>query len=276
MNQLQKALLTNALFSGLSGVILVHLNKHVVNLFDVSNTPVFVIIGVALIFFSLTIIYQIKRQSALGVLSIIVLDVLWVVGSTILLIFQPFEISETGNCIIAVLALFVSFMGINQANALAQIDNKSKKGLKQLRFERAINATKEKVWKVISDVANYHQVAPNIDDLKILSGNGKGMVRICSHGKDSWTETCSLWIEEKEYAFEVDASAPNYPYPFKYLKGNWKVEEIDRARTRVVMAFEFEYKKNFQNWLLHPILKGKFSKTAEKLLDNWQKKVEKL
>jgi len=166
-------------------------------------------------------------------------------------------------------------MAFNQAKALAQTDNTQKRGLKQLSFQRTINATKEHVWKVVSDVSNYQKVAPNIDEVKVISGQGEGMVRSCSHGKDNWTETCSLWEEEKEYAFEVNTAAPDYPYPFKSLKGSWIVEEIDSSQTKVIMLFEFEYKWKFQNWLLHPLLKGKFGKTAEKLLDNWQNQIEK-
>lgn len=275
MDQLQKSLLINALFSGLSGTILVAINKHIATLFDISNTSVFWIVGVALIFFSVTIVYEIRRQNPLGVLAIILQDYLWVLGSIILLITQPFEISKTGNVIIAAIALVVLLMAINQAKALAQIDSILIKGIKRLSFERTMKATKSIVWKVISNVANYHEVAPNVDEVIIISGNGEGMIRSCSHGKDSWTETCSLWQEEKEYAFQVNTAASDYPYPFKFLKGNWKVEEIDNSQTKVIMLFEYEYSKKFHNWLLHPILKGKFSKTAEKLLDNWQNQIEK-
>ena len=274
MNQLQKALQINALFSGLSGILLVAGHNRVAGLFDTPNSSVFQVIGAALIYFSLTIVFEIKHQNLLRVLFIIVQDSLWVIGSVILLIFQPFDISMTGNGVIAAIALIVLLMAISQTNGLAQTDSIANKGIKQLRFERTVNASKASVWNVISDVANYHEVAPNVDDVKIISGEGKGMVRSCSHGKDSWTETCSLWEEEKEYAFEVNTDAPDYPYPFKYLKGNWKVEAIDNSQTRVIMLFEFEYKRNFQNWLLHPILKGKFSKTAEDLLDNWQRQIE--
>ncbi|MBD3275991.1 MAG: hypothetical protein GF372_11805, partial [Candidatus Marinimicrobia bacterium] len=228
-----------------------------------------------LIYFTATIIYEIKRQKPIGVLFIIIQDFLWVIGSIVLLIFQPFEISVAGNGIIAAVALVVLFMGFNQAKTLGQIDNKSSGKIKQLRFERTTQANKAKVWEVISDVANYHEVAPNIDNVEIISGTEEGMIRSCSHGKESWTETCSLWIEEKEYAFEVNTDAADYPYPFKYLKGNWKIEETNSSHTKIIMLFEFEYEKKFQNWLLHPILKRKFSKTAEELLDNWQKKIKK-
>jgi hypothetical protein len=40
------------------------------------------------------------------------------------------------------------------------------------------------------------------------------------------------------------------------------------------MLFDFQYKRKYQNLLLHPLLKGKFSKTAEELLENWQKMLE--
>jgi ribosome-associated toxin RatA of RatAB toxin-antitoxin module len=274
MNQLQKSLQINAIFSGLTGVLLVALNKPVASLFDTSNSSVFWIVGTGLIFFSLTIIYEIKKQQPFRVLLIIIQDFLWVLGSIMLLTLQPFEISKMGSVTIAFVAMIVLFMGFNQAKALAKIDSLSTKRVKQLRYERTINSPKATVWSVISDVAKYHLVAPNIDDVKVISGKGEGMVRSCSHGKDSWTETCSLWAEEEEYAFEVNTAAPDYPYPFKYLKGNWKVEETDDAQTKVNMIFEFEYKRKFQNWFLHPILKGKFSKTAGELLDNWQREIE--
>ncbi|MTI38537.1 type II toxin-antitoxin system RatA family toxin [Fulvivirga lutimaris] len=275
MNQLQKSLGLNALFSGFSGILLVALNKYVADLFDTSNTLAFQVIGATLIFFSLTIVFEINRQNLLGVLFIIIQDYLWVLVSMFILIFQPFEISVIGNSIIAVIALIVLYMAINQTKALAQTDNIYDKRIKQMSFERIMKAPKSNVWKVISNVANYHEVAPNIDDITIISGKGEGMVRSCSHGKDRWTETCSLWDEEKEYSFEVNTAAPDYPYPFKYLKGNWKVEGIDGSHTKVIMLFELRYGQKLHNWILHPFLVRKFSKVAEQLLNNWQSKIEK-
>ena len=275
MDQLQKALSTNAIFSASSGILLIAGNQYFARLFGTANNTVFWITGIVLVVFSASILYQVRRQNPLGVLSIILQDFLWVFASIILLIVQPFEISKTGHSIIAMVALLVLLMGINQAKALARTDEPSKKGDKQLRFERTVKATKEKVWKVIADVANYHKVAPNIDDVKIISGQGQGMVRSCSHGNDSWTETCTKWQDEEVYSFEVNTSAKDYPYPFQRLNGTWKIEEIDQTTTKIVMTFHFRYQRQFQNWLLHPLLKSKFSKTAEALLDNWQNQLER-
>ncbi len=274
MNKLQKSLRLNAIFSGISGIVLISLNKQIANLFETTTTAVFVIIGIILLFFASTITYEIKKQRPVAVLWIIVQDFLWVAGSIILVAINPFEISKIGNTVIAIIAIVVLFMCINQSKALVQIDSTNNKKNKHFKFERVIKANKQSVWKAISDIANYDKVAPNIDAVKIISGEGRGMVRSCTHGKDSWSETCSMWIDEKAYSFEVNTSAPDYPYPFNFLKGTWEVQEIDSITTKVTMLFDFQYKRKYQNWLLHPLLKGKFSKTAEELLDNWQKMLE--
>lgn len=271
MNKLQKPLLINAIFSSISGILMIFFNGWLANIFEIQNVTVFKIIGFLLLFFAITIIYETFKQRPLAILWIIIQDFIWVIASLFLIIINPFEISKSGNTLITIIAFVVFFMGTNQSKALAQVDTTENKKMKHFRFERIIKADKKSVWNVISDVANYDKVAPNIDAVKIIEGQGLGMVRSCSHGNDNWTENCTLWQEEKTYSFVVNTNDANYPYPFKFLKGTWQVEEINANETKIVMLFDFEYKRKFQNWLLHPLLRGKFTNTAEKLLDNWQK-----
>ncbi|PCJ63929.1 MAG: hypothetical protein COA58_14965 [Bacteroidetes bacterium] len=273
MNKIQKTLSINAIFSLASGLGLIVFHKQIANVFEVNVSTVFGIIGFGLFLFSLSIIREIKLQRRASIKKVIALDYIWVLGSALLLVFRPFKISSMGNNTIAIIALVVLFMAINQSQALAQTDDNSQKGRKQLVFKRTVKASKSDVWKVISDVANYHQVAPNIDDVHIVSGTEKGMIRSCSSGKRSWTETCSIWQEEKAYSFIVNTSAPDYPYPISFLQGTWNVEEVDSNQTEIEMIFEFSYKKKILN-LLHPIMKMKFSQASNELLDNWQKIIE--
>ena len=274
MNTLQKHLTANAVFSTLCGIVVLLFQKKVEQIFNVEPSNFFFILGILLIFFALTIVIEIKRQRALPVLWITIQDMLWVIGSAILLLWNPFDISIEGNIIIGIVALFVLLFGLGQARGLARIDERNKRGKKVLQFSRKVKGAKSKVWKVISDVANYHEVAPNIDGSKVISGEKQGMVRSCSHGKDSWTETCTLWEEEKQYSFMVDTNTPDYPYPLKSLKGTWIVDEISSNESEITMIFEFEYKKPIQNILLHPIMKYQFTKVCKELLDNWQKLIE--
>ncbi len=274
MNKLQKFLTANAVFSILNGALLLLFQEKFIKIFKVEPGNFFTILGILLLFFALTLIIEIKKQRAISILWIIIQDALWVIGSIVLLIFNPFNISTEGNIIIAIVGLVVLILGLGQAKGLAKIDERDKKGQKVFKFKRKVKGTKSKVWEVISDVANYHKVAPNIDGSKVISGEKKGMVRSCSHGKDSWTETCTLWEDEKQYSFIVDTQAPDYPYPLKSLKGTWIVNEISNNKNEIIMVFEFEYKKYFQNILIHPMMKHQFTKVCKELLDNWKNMIE--
>jgi len=135
-------------------------------------------------------------------------------------------------------------------------------------------ANKEKTWRVISDVSNYHEIAPNIDSVEIISGEGEGMIRKCTHKANNWTEVATLWEEGEQYSFEVNTDAEDYPYPLKFLKGTWQVKEISKSKTEIIMKFDFAYKRKIYKLLLHPFMKSKFNKISEELLDNWQRKLE--
>jgi len=114
MNKLQKALKSNALFSSISGIIMILLNHQIANIFGTNNNTVFWIVGSVLIYFAITIWYEIRKQRRLAILWIIIQDYTWVLGSIILLIFNPFQVTLIGNLIIGIIALIVLYMGINQ------------------------------------------------------------------------------------------------------------------------------------------------------------------
>ena len=227
--------------------------------------------GIGLLLFEVFVLSESRKGSLLSLLLISRLDLLWVAGSLNILLLDPFGISFVGNLLIGIIAIIVPLFAAVQLFELWQADLGSGKGVKRLTFSRILLASKSEVWKVISDVENYHVIAPNVDAVEILSGEGKGMQRKCSHGKDSWTESCTLWKEEEEYSFRVNTQAPDYLFPFEYLSGSWKVKEVSSSTTQLSMIFEFKYKRAIYNILLHPFLKIKFNQTGYELLDNWQK-----
>ncbi len=265
-----KATRLNAVSTLISGLSILIFSHKLASIFEISSNTPFLIVGGVITFFSLTMVVEIKKQRALAILWIIIQDFMFTIASIYVLIFRPFDISDNGYLLIGLFLIPIIFFIIYQSLGLSQMDSKIGTNTKFMSFKRSIKANKSKVWKIISDVGNYHKVAPNIDGSKIISGEKVGMVRFCSHGKDSWTEICNLWDEEKEYSFEVDTTAPDYPYPFKMLRGNWKVNEVEKGETEIIMNFEFEYKKPFQNILIHPMIKHKFTKICKELLDNWQ------
>jgi len=274
MNTSQRATELNAITTLLSGLGILVFQKQLMNIFEISSNTPFLIVGGVITFFSLTMFVEIKKQRALAILWIIIQDILFVLASIFVLIKRPFNISDTGYLLIELFLIPIIFFIIYQSIGLAKMDSKKGTNIKFMSFKRMINANKKEVWNTISDIENYHKVASNIDNVKIISGEGKGMVRSCSHGKDSWSETCTLWENEKQYSFLIDTKAPDYPYPFKNLKGTWKVDEIENDKSEITMEFEFEYTKKIHNILLHPLLKMKFTKVCIEIMDNWQSTLE--
>ena len=124
MNKLHNALRLNALFSAISGVLLIILNSQIAKIFGTENNKVFWITGLVLIFFTTTIVIEIIKQRLLAVIWIIIQDFIWVIGSIVLLLFDIFPITTTGKIMIAIVAFIVLLMGLNQTRAL----NKTKGG----------------------------------------------------------------------------------------------------------------------------------------------------
>ncbi|WP_062053276.1 type II toxin-antitoxin system RatA family toxin [Aquimarina longa] len=269
MSFLQTVLLCNTIFSFITGISLILFNKTIASWFNKQNSVIFWVIGIGLLYFSYSVYIQIKNPKPDAVFYIITQDIIWVLVSVVIVIIKPFNISTIGYQTISIIAFIILLFGIGQTIGLAQIDNVSQKKVKHLEYKRIVNASKKSTWEVISDVANYHKVAPNIDRVEIISGKGEGMVRSCSHKADSWTETAILWEEGEQYSFRVHTNAKDYPYPLKLLKGTWKVVEISENKTKIIMMFDFAYKKKIHNIIIHPFMKKEFNKISNELLDNW-------
>jgi hypothetical protein len=126
MNELQKALKYNAIFSSMSGLIMILFNNQIAELFGTSNNSVFWIVGLILIYFTITIWYEIRKQRKIAILWIIIQDFLWVMGSVILILLNPFDITSLGNLIIGIIAFIVLLMGLNQTRAFNKITTANK------------------------------------------------------------------------------------------------------------------------------------------------------
>ena len=130
MNLLQKYLTANAIFSATTGTTLLIFKEKIEGLFAVESSSFFTILGILLLFFSLTILAEIIKKRSKFVLWIIIQDLLWVVGSVVLLIFNPFEISFLGNILVASVAVIVLFLGIGQYMGLLKMNDGKLIGVK--------------------------------------------------------------------------------------------------------------------------------------------------
>ena len=120
VKRLKNTIKANAIFSSISGTLLILFPGVFADLMQVNNNLVFTIIGVGLILFVFLLIYvsTTKNINRNLVKLIIVQDWIWVLGSAILLLFNPFGISIYGNILIALIAVVVMLFAITQATNL--------------------------------------------------------------------------------------------------------------------------------------------------------------
>lgn len=121
MNLLQKTLAANASFSTFSGILLAVFPDKFGEIFEVENTLVFRIIGTILLFFAGFVFSQVKEHNDNLVKFIISQDALWVIGSAILLLLQPFGISASGNYMIGGVAVIILLFGLGQIQGLKKL-----------------------------------------------------------------------------------------------------------------------------------------------------------
>ena len=147
-----------------------------------------------------------------------------------------------------------------------------------LQVKRNIQAPRDIIWEVISDLNHYSDYASNLSRTEVVSGKGVGLIRQCADNRGGeWNETCTLWDEGQRYSFEVDTSPSDYPYPFTFLKGTWGIEETDDSPT-LVMRFDYQPKGDLPiiGWSINRfVLHRAFKPIAEDLLDKWEHEILK-
>lgn len=118
MSLLKNTLATNATFSTATGILLAIFPDKFAELFEVENILVFRAIGVVLLFFAGFVFSQVKKYDVKLVKFIISQDILWILGSAVLLVLQPFGISQTGNYMIGGVATLALLFAIGQIKGL--------------------------------------------------------------------------------------------------------------------------------------------------------------
>ena len=127
-----------------------------------------------------------KLISRAMVNEIVVLDILWVVGSVVLLAAFGQVLTASGALIVAAVAVVVAFFAISQFAAAMRIEKpvpraevRTRGGKLHASVKRTVRAPRATVWKVMTDHPGYAGVASNLSKVEVLSGDGLGMRRRC-------------------------------------------------------------------------------------------------
>ncbi|MHA2097887.1 MAG: SRPBCC family protein [Candidatus Kariarchaeaceae archaeon] len=241
------------------------------NTFGLNNGILLRIIGILLIVFAAQLRMfsnNLNRQKLIGWYASIS-DIIWVLGSIIVITLQPLEITQTGNLIIAFLALIVSYFAVSQLNAIA-------KEISSYELSRNVNIPSSVLWPVISDVGGFVKYADSLSSTKVTKGHGVGMIRRCLDLKDQgWNETCISWVEGEMYSMEVDTN--DYPYPFHKFQGTWSVSSLNDESSIIALKYDYIPKYGIVGRIMTNRM---FSKLAadiiNKIIDNYVNEAKKI
>ena len=116
MKELKKYLIINSTFSAISGLAMLLLSTNLNDLFQIDNIYVFPFIGINLLFFAAFVWYVSSKQltNKILVTTITVLDVLWVLGSLVIVSLGLFDLSKDGNILISAVAVWIAFLAYKQ------------------------------------------------------------------------------------------------------------------------------------------------------------------
>lgn len=114
--KLRNMLKLNALFSLINIGLLISVPDSLATFMGIDNSSILFYIGIILILFVALVIYTAYRPTLnkMLVYSIIIQDMIWVIASLILIMWNPFHISIAGNILIGAVAFVVCTLAICQ------------------------------------------------------------------------------------------------------------------------------------------------------------------
>ena len=110
---IKTALLGNAIFSTISGLLLLFFSNSINTWMGISLSWILPLIGLGLLGFAASLFLLSRKQTITrnAVIAVIIQDALWVLGSIIIVALGAFNLSEIGYEMIIVVAIIVAGFG---------------------------------------------------------------------------------------------------------------------------------------------------------------------
>jgi hypothetical protein len=259
---LRTALLSNALFSTLSGLTCIIFSPSVAALIGVGAPIIYQIIGVGLVAFACVVAWIGTREPINAFLAALIslADFLWVVGTLLLLVLAAGALHPAGIASLIAIAAIVLFFGIRQLQGIGKLYAlPGKPTTHKLCVAVDTPAPADKLWAVIADLGNIHAYSPNLTRVILRDDAQPGVdaVRQCTDvNGNTWGEHCTRYDPDaRSVAFQFLADEPGFPYPFKTMVGGWDVVPRGDGST-VTIWFEVTAKNRF----FHPIILAMMSR----------------
>lgn len=228
LQRLRLALTANALFSGACGSAAIIATAPIAR--SLGDWPEWLILGIGmgLTGFAAAIFFTVRYLRFGSVFLISLLDLLWVVTTTPLILFTDL-LSRDGKVIVAAIGLVVFLFAGAQFFYLrrALLNATSRPGLYRHCMRISVTAQPDQIWRVIRDLGGIYRHSSSLASTEILGGDAiePGIVRVCQNQQGAkWGEQL-IEISDKERTLylEFQTEEPGFPFPFSVMNGGWNV-----------------------------------------------------
>jgi len=268
---LKTTLLSNAVFSTLSGLTFMVDSQFVANLVGIGAPILYQILGVGLLGFAGYVIWTASRKpiNTYDALQISIGDFLWVLATFVVIALAFGSLNSGGIVAMLVVAGIVLAFALLQLKGLRQVYAvPGKSNTHQVCVAIDTPEPAHKMWSVIADMPRIKDYSPHLTEVFLRNNATSGVdtVRQCTDNKGkTWAERCIRYSHEAR-ALDVEflANEPNFPYPFKTMKGGWEVVPKGSGGSTVNIWFEVTPKYG----LAHPIIMALMAKDLGKGFGN--------
>lgn len=253
---LRAALASNAVFSGLGGLVLVSLPEAMAALLGPDLPWLMRLIGIGLLIFAADLLHQATRPrlASWRALYSSVADMLWVIASLGLLILLPQHFRDSGIALVLAVAAAVLTMGCWQLRGIHRLHRTADPGHFRHCLACRIDAPAEAMWRVLRPLGDIERYMPDLAHSEVSGEPGPNAVRACEdRAGHRWREVCTDWQEGRAFRLRFAAEAPDFPFPASEMIGGWELVPESEGCT-VIVWWELKPRPAWAAVLLMPLL----------------------
>jgi hypothetical protein len=265
---LRAALISNAGFSGLSGLLLVTLPEAIATLLGPELPWLLRLLGIGLLVFAADLLHQASRSrlASWRALYASLADVLWVIGSIGLVALFPQHFNDSGVALVLAVAAAVLAMACWQLWGIHRLHRAEEAGRFRHCLASRVDAPPEAMWRVLRPLGDIARYMPDLARSEVFGEPGPGAVRACEdRAGHRWRETCIDWQEGRAFTLRFEAEAADFPFPASEMVGGWEVLPESEGST-VMVWWELKPRPAWAAVLLMPLLALKADRDFPKVV----------
>jgi len=255
---LRIALAGNAAFSLSCAMVLLARPELVASWLGLEATLLLRAIGVGLTAFAADLLHQATRPRLLTwrALYSSFADLLWVMGTLLVLLAFPNLLSATGVALVLAVAAVVLVFGAWQFWGIGRAHRGPNGSSYRHCIAVGVDVPAQAMWNVISRLGEIQRYMPSLRSSEILGDRppGVGAVRMCEdQAGNRWGEECTRFEAGRSFDVRFLAEAPDFPFPATSMLGGWEVLPCGEG-AEVTVWWELEPKPRLLAPVMLPML----------------------